>query len=162
VNEILHQPGFLGTNANFAADMTLAISVIVAILFTVGVVMAVRGRYEIHRWIQTTAAVLNAILVLWMMVLPFRDFIIKDFMGPRPAIFYYVTSTHALAGFFGLVLGLFVVLRANNFPLIPKALRFNNYKLFMRISYALYMLATLLGIWVYVTWFVTIANPPTF
>jgi uncharacterized membrane protein YozB (DUF420 family) len=162
MNEILHQPGFLGTNANFAADMTLVISLLVAVLFSLGVVLAVKGRYQIHRWIQTTAASLNAILVLWMMILPFRDFIIRDFLGSAPAMFYYVTSLHALIGFFGLTVGLFVVLRANELKLIPKALRFNNYKLFMRISYGLYMLATLMGIWVYLTWFVSIPNPPTY
>jgi uncharacterized membrane protein YozB (DUF420 family) len=162
MNEILHQPGFLGTNANFAADMTLVISLLVAVLFSLGVVLAVKGRYQIHRWIQTTAASLNAILVLWMMILPFRDFIIRDFLGSAPAMFYYVTSLHALIGFFGLTFGLFVVLRANELKLIPKALRFNNYKLFMRISYGLYMLATLMGIWVYLTWFVSIPNPPTY
>jgi uncharacterized membrane protein YozB (DUF420 family) len=162
MNEILHQPGFLGTNANFAADMTLVVSIIVAILFTVGVVLAVKGRYTAHRWVQTTAAALNAILVLWMMILPFRDFIVRDFMGERPAYFYAVTTAHAIIGFTALIFGLFVVLRGNNFILIPKAFRFNNYKLFMRISYALYMLASLLGIWVYFTWFVSIPNPPTF
>ncbi len=162
MNEILHQPSFLGTNANFAADMTLVVSIIVAILFTVGVVLAVKGRYAAHRWVQTATAVLNAILVLWMMILPFRDFVVRDFMGERPAYFYTVTTAHAIIGFVALIFGLFVVLRGNNFILIPKALRFNNYKLFMRISYALYMLATLLGFWVYFTWFVTVPNPPTF
>jgi uncharacterized membrane protein YozB (DUF420 family) len=162
MNEILHQPGFLGTNANFAADMTLTLSVIVAILLTVGVVLAVKGRYQAHRWVQTTAATLNAILILWMMILPFRDFIVQDFLGERPAIFYYVTTAHAVIGFIALIFGLFVVLRGNNFILIPKALRFNNYKPFMRVSYGLYMLASLLGIWVYITWFVSIPNPPTF
>jgi uncharacterized membrane protein YozB (DUF420 family) len=162
MDQILHQPGFLGTNANFAADMTLLASVIVAILFTVGLVLAIKGRYQAHRWVQTTAATFNAVFVLWLMVLPFRDFIVRDFMGQRPPYFYYITTAHAIVGFVALVFGLFVVLRGNNFMLIPKPLRFNNYKLFMRISYALYMLATLLGIWVYFTWFVTIPNPPTF
>jgi uncharacterized membrane protein YozB (DUF420 family) len=162
MNEILHQPGFLGTNANFAADMTLLVSMIVAILLTMGVVLAVKGRYQAHRWTQTTAAILNAILILWMMVLPFRDFVARDFLGQRPPYFYTVTTLHAVTGFVALLFGLFVVLRGNNFILIPKFLRFNNYKLFMRISYVLYMLATLLGIWVYVTWFVTVPNPPTF
>lgn len=162
MNAILHQPGFLGTSANFAADMTLVVSLLVATLFTIGMVMAMRGRYQIHRWIQTTAASLNAILVLWLMVLPFRDFVVRDFLGIRPPIFYYVTSIHAFIGFFGVSFGLFVVLRANNLELIPRAVRFNNYKLFMRISYGLYMLATLVGVWVYLTWFVTIPNPPTF
>lgn len=162
MNEILHQPSFLGTNANFAADMTLLASIIVAILFTVGVVLAVKGHYQAHRWVQTTAATLNAILILWMMILPFRDFIARDFMGERPPYFYTVTAVHAAIGFIALIFGLYVVLRGNNFILIPKFLRFNNYKLYMRISYGLYMAATLLGIWVYITWFVTIPNPPTF
>ena len=162
MNEILHQPGFLGTNANFAADMTLLVSIVVAILFTMGVVLAIKGRYQAHRWVQTTAAMLNAILILWMMFLPFRDFIAKDFMGERPPYFYAVTTIHATIGFVALVFGLYVVLRGNNFILIPSFLRFNNYKLYMRIAYGLYMLATLLGIWVYLTWFVTVPNPPTF
>jgi hypothetical protein len=55
-------------------------------------------------------------------------------------------------GAIGLVLGTFVVLRGNE--LVPKALRFSNYKLFMRTSYVLYMLATLLGVIVYVLAFV--------
>jgi hypothetical protein len=54
---------------------------------------------------------------------------------------------------------LFVVL-ANG--LMPKPLRFRNYKPFMRVSYALYLAATLLGIGVYLTWFVWNPNPPTF
>jgi len=43
---------------------------------------------------------------------------------------------HGLAGLIGLVLGVFVVLWGNK--LVPKGLRFTNYKLFMRTSYALY------------------------
>jgi uncharacterized membrane protein YozB (DUF420 family) len=162
MNQIFHQAGFLGTHANLATDITLVVGLLVATLFTIGVVMAVQGRYQVHRWIQTSAATLNAIFVLWMMILPFRDFVARDFMGSRPPLFYYVTSLHALIGFFGLTLGVFVVLRANKIKLIPKALRFNNYKLFMRVSYSLYMLATLVGLGVYLVWFVVIPNPPTF
>jgi hypothetical protein len=42
---------------------------------------------------------------------------------------------HGLAGLIGLVLGVFVVLWGNK--LVPKGLRFTNYKLFMHTSYAL-------------------------
>ena len=162
MNQILHQPGFLGTNANLATDITLLVGLLVATLFTGGMIMAIQRRYQVHRWIQTTAAALNAIFVLWMMVLPFRDFVVRDFMGSRLPIFYYVTTLHALIGFFGLTFGLFVVLRANKVKLIPTALQFNNYKLFMRISYSLYMLATLVGLGVYLVWFMIIPDPPSF
>ena len=73
MNEFLHQDGFLGTSANFAADFTLVMMILIALLFTVGVVLAVKRKYETHRWVQTTAAILNAIMVLWMMVLPLTD-----------------------------------------------------------------------------------------
>jgi uncharacterized membrane protein YozB (DUF420 family) len=61
---------------------------------------------------------------------------------------YAVTTVHALVGVVGLTLGVFVDLRGNE--LVPARLRFSNYKLFMRSSYALYMLATLTGVIVYV------------
>jgi uncharacterized membrane protein YozB (DUF420 family) len=65
---------------------------------------------------------------------------------------YGVTTIHAVIGTIGLLLGIFVVLRGNN--LVPKALRFKNYKLFMRTAYAIYMLATFLGVFVYILAFV--------
>lgn len=161
MNELLHQPGFLGTSANWAADMTLVVSLLVAVLLTVGVVAAVKQKYGVHRVLQTLGATVNAILVLWLMVLPFRDFVAPaDNPGGLPEIALLTTKVHALVGFSALVFGLFVVLRGNG--LMIKPLRFNNYKLFMRISYGLYMLATLIGIFVYITWFVGNPSPPTY
>lgn len=158
--DLLHQPGFLGTHANFAADFTLVMMLLIAGLFTLGTVMARQQRYQAHRWIQTSAALLNLLMVLWMMILPFRDFVVRDIGGPRPTLFYTVTSVHAIIGFIALTFGLFVTLRGNE--LVPQPLKFNNYKLYMRIAYGLYMAATLLGVWVYVIWFITIPNPPQF
>ena len=160
MDQFFHAPGFLGTNANLAADSTLIAMIAIALLFTLGFYLARRRRYEAHRWVQTSAVTLNAILVLWMMILPFRDFVVRDQGGPRPSYFYYVTIAHAIAGVSALVLGVFVALRGNQ--LVPKALRFKNYKLWMRTSYALYILATLLGVAVYLVWFVFVPNPPLF
>ena len=44
MNELLHQPGFLGTAANWAADFTLMMMILFAVLLTVGVVFAVKGK----------------------------------------------------------------------------------------------------------------------
>ena len=161
MNDLLHQPGFLGTSANWAADMTLVVSTLVAILFTIGVILAVRGQYGPHRVVQTIAAIINAILVLWLMILPFRDFVAppdNPAMLPESAIL--TTRIHAAVGFTALVFGLFVTLRGNG--LVPKFLQFNNYKAFMRVAYVLYMLATLIGLFVYITWFVGNPTPPTY
>jgi uncharacterized membrane protein YozB (DUF420 family) len=158
--ELLHQPGFLGTSANFAADMTLVLSLLVGAALSVGFVLARRRNYRWHRVVQTVAALTNAVLVFWLMILPFRDFVapgVPQRLGER---FYGVTTIHALVGASALVLGLYVVLRANG--LMPKPLRFQNYKAVMRVSYALYLLATLIGVFVYLTWFVGNPNPPVY
>ena len=145
---ILNRPGFLGTHAPFISDLTLVLISLTAILFTVGWQLARHRHYEAHRWVQTVAASINAVVVLVVMVRSFVVHILPGIPGKLPQGDYAITTVHALVGTAGLLLGLFVVLRANE--LVPKGLRFNDYKLFMRTSYTLYMLATLLGIIVYI------------
>lgn len=160
MTELLHSKGFLGTNGNFAADMTLVLGILVGVLFTIGYVLARRKQYTAHRWVQTTAAAINLILVLWLMILPFRDFVLRGAAGPQPPLFYVIPSIHGTIGAVALIFGVFVVLRGNGMMIKP--LQFNNYKVFMRIAYGLYMAATLAGCAVYYTWFVVMANPPVF
>lgn len=139
--------GFLGTNAPFISDLTLILILITAISFTVGWQLARHKKFEAHRWVQTATACLNAVIVLSVMIKSFVVHILPGIPGKLAQGDYAVTTTHAIVGAIGLLLGIFVVLRANK--LVPKALRFKNYKLFMRTAYTLYMLATLLGVIVY-------------
>jgi uncharacterized membrane protein YozB (DUF420 family) len=118
-----------------------------AVMFTVGWQLARRKHYELHRWLQTAAASLNAFVVIFVMINSFVTHILPGIPGKLLEGDYGVTTIHAVVGTIGLLLGIFVVLRANG--LVPKGLRFKNYKLFMRTSYALYMLAALLGVIVY-------------
>ena len=99
--ELLHRHGFLGTSANWAADVTLLLSLLVGITLTVGVLYAIKGNYTVHRWLQTAAATLNLILVLWLMVLPFRDFVASPSnSGGLPGSALLTTKIHAAVGFF--------------------------------------------------------------
>ncbi len=156
----LHLPGFFGTHANMAADITLSLSLIVVLTFSVGYYLARRGRYDVHKWVQTSGVLINVVLVLWLMLLPYRAFILGDQGGPRESIFYVVSMLHAGVGFLAFFLGSFVALRGHK--LVPKFLQFNNYKLFMRTAYGLYLTTTFLGLGLYYTWYVVIQNPPTF
>lgn len=149
---LLNGPGFLGTTANFRSDATLVLILITAVLFTIGWQLAVRKRYEAHRWVQTSAVILNTMAILFTMISSFLIHILPGIPAKLNQGDYAVTTVHALVGLVGMVLGVFIVLRGNK--LVPKALRFKNYKLFMRTSYALYMLATLLGVIVYITVYV--------
>lgn len=148
----LNLPGFLGTHATVLSDLTLVLILFTVILFTVGWQLARHKRYKIHRWVQTSAVIINAIVVLGVMINSFVTHILPGIPGKLLQGDYGVTTLHAVVGSIGLLLGVFVVLRANK--LVPKSLRFKNYKLFMRTSYALYMVATLLGVVVYVEAFI--------
>jgi len=161
MDEFLHQPGFFGTSANRAGDITLTLMIISAVLFTLGAVLALTHRYETHRKVQTAGVILSSVMVLWMMVFPFIDFVIRDMGGPRPMSFYIVTSLHGLVGVAAFFFGIFVALRGNKL-LVPERYRFNNYKPYMRAAYALYMLVILLGVWTYFTWYVGNPNPPEY
>lgn len=145
--DLLQGSGFLGTNGTLGADISLVLSLLAAVLLTIGWRLAVRRRYEAHRWVQTAAACLNAVLVLAWMVRSFVVYILPGIPGSFGKGSYAISTVHAAVGVLGLVLGLLVVLRGNE--LVPQALRFSNYKLFMRVSYVLYMLGTLLGVIVY-------------
>jgi uncharacterized membrane protein YozB (DUF420 family) len=143
----LNGPGFLGTHAPFLSDLTLVLILVTAILFTLGWQLARHKRFAAHRWVQTTSASLNAVVVLSVMI---RSFLVHILPGIPVKLLhgdYAVTTVHALVGAIGLLLGIFVDLRANK--LVPKALRFKNYKRFMRTSYVLYMVSTVLGCIVY-------------
>jgi uncharacterized membrane protein YozB (DUF420 family) len=148
----INGPGFLGTHAPFISDLTLILILITAILFTIGWQLARHKHFEAHRWVQTSSATLNAVVVLVVMI---RSFVLHILPGIPAKLLqgdYAVTTIHALVGATGLLLGIFVVLRGNG--LVPQALRFKKYKPFMRTAYALYMTATLLGVIVYTEAFI--------
>jgi plastocyanin/uncharacterized membrane protein YozB (DUF420 family) len=151
--------GFLGTNASLLADISLILGIVVAIMLTIGMLLAVRKRYEAHRWVQTSAVVLNALLVLLYMVGSFFKSAAPGVPERLNETYYLAPTIHGILGLVTLIFGVFVMLRGNE--LVPQALKFNNYKLFMRTAYTMYVLVTLLGIWVYTTWYINQPEPAT-
>ncbi|HWQ15364.1 MAG TPA: hypothetical protein VNL77_21365, partial [Roseiflexaceae bacterium] len=147
----MNNRGFLGTTAPLYADLTLLLSIGVALTLTVGMVLAILRRYDAHRWVQTSAVVLNIALVLTVMAGSFLRSAAPGLPARVGEPYFGVAATHALAGLVAFVFGTFVMLRGNG--LVPRALRFRNYKLFMRTAYGLYMAATALGVWLYATWY---------
>lgn len=143
--------GFLGTNASVLADISLVLGITVAVLLTIGMLLAVMKRYNAHRWVQTTAVSLNVVQVLAIMVASFFKSAAPGIPQKLGETYYQAALIHAALGSITLIFGTFVMLRGNK--LVPQALRFKNYKLFMRSAYGLYIAVTLLGIWVYSVWY---------
>jgi uncharacterized membrane protein YozB (DUF420 family) len=152
MSDFLTTPGFLGTKATLRSDLTLVLILITAVLFNIGFILARRKQFNTHRWVQTTAVTLNTLVVLISMVTSYIIHILPGIPAKLNQGDYAVTTLHGLIGAITLLLGVFVALRGNK--LVPKSLRFKNYKLFMRGAYALYMLATLGGVMVYIIVFV--------
>lgn len=140
--------------APLGAMASLVLIVASATLLTVGWRLAILRRFEAHRWVQTAAVCLNAAVVLAWMIQSFVLYVVPAIPHRLGQDSYALTTSHAVVGAIGLVLGVFVVLRGNE--LVPAGLRFTNYKTFMRVAYALYMLGTLMGIFVYVSAYVGI------
>lgn len=152
MSDFLTTPGFLGTKATLRSDLTLVIILITAVLFTLGFILARRKKYKAHRWVQTSAVIINTVVVVISMVTSYIVHILPGIPSKLSQGDYAVTTAHGLIGAIALLYGLFVMLRGNK--LVPKSLQFNNYKLFMRWAYALYMLATLGGVIIYIIVFV--------
>jgi uncharacterized membrane protein YozB (DUF420 family) len=152
VSDLLQQTQLLGLTTPLGANVSLVVMLIAAMLFTIGWRLAVRKQYDAHRWVQTVAVCLNAALVLAWMVRYFVLYVAPEIPARLSEASYAIPTVHAVVGAIGLVLGVFVALRGNE--LVPKSLRFTDYKAFMRTSYAVYMLATILGVLVYVNTYV--------
>jgi uncharacterized membrane protein YozB (DUF420 family) len=139
-------------HAPFGATASLVLTVIAAVMFTIGWRLALSGRYEAHRWVQTVAACLNAAVVLVWMIRSFVLYVVPAIPGKLDQSSYAVATVHAATGIIGVAFGVFVVLRGNE--LLPSAVRFANYKPYMRGAYALYLLGTLTGVILYVVAYV--------
>ena len=148
MTDFLTTPGFLGTKATLRSDLTLVLILLTALLFNIGFILARRKQFKVHRWVQTSAVLISTLVVLISMVTSYIIHILPGIPAKLRQGDYAVSTVHGMIGAFALLLGVFVALRGNE--LVPKGLRFNNYKLFMRWAYSLYMLATLGGVIVYV------------
>ncbi|MBO9312212.1 MAG: hypothetical protein J7456_02945 [Chloroflexus sp.] len=139
--------GFLGTKATFAQDVSLVGSILVALAFTVGAYLAVKGYYTAHRWVQTGAAATNLVLVFGVMI-PSLLAVSPDENLTLPTAAFVAMPAHEVIGTIAMLFGVYVVLVGNEW--LPLRWRFKNYKLFMRIAFALYLIATIVGVAVYV------------
>ncbi len=152
MSDFLTTPGFLGTKATLRSDLTLILILVTALLFNIGFILARKKHFTAHRWVQTSSVILNTLVVVISMVTSYIIHILPGIPAKLAQGDYAVTTMHGIIGAFALLLGVFVMLRGNE--LVPAGWRFKNYKLFMRWAYALYMLATLGGISVYIIVFV--------
>ena len=103
-----------------------------------GVVLARLKRFSAHGWMQGTIVTVNLIPILMVMLQTFRR---QGLTGTLPKV-------HAVAGAVTELLGLYIMISAG-LGWLPKALRFDNYKPWMRTAFGLWLVTFALGVLTY-------------
>jgi uncharacterized membrane protein YozB (DUF420 family) len=143
--------GFLGRPSTFGADLNLLIQITLGLLLLAGLLLARRSRYAMHGACQSLALVATLVMTaIWMRPAYHNNYGSTIFkLGNRVNV---AAAAHVVVGSLALLLGIYVVLVAGT-PLVPQALRFSNYKAWMRTLISVWWLALLLGVLTY--WFAT-------
>jgi plastocyanin len=115
--------------------------------------LARRKQYRAHKYCQSSVMLLNLAMILLIMAPSFHRQVEPQLPGGLKETYYLVPYVHAVLGTIAELLGLYIVLVAAT-SIIPKKLRFNRYKPWMRTALALWWLVIAIGIGTYYVWYV--------
>ncbi len=144
--------GFLGTGATFAADLNLLVQLGMGLALLAGAFLARRKRFAAHGVCQTTVLALNLVMIALVMWPSFQMMRPQLPAGLRDR-FYAVATIHAALGTAAELLGLYIVLVAAT-SVVPRRLRFQNWKVWMRSELALWWVVVLFGVGTYYVWYI--------
>jgi len=145
--------GFLGTGATFGADLNLVVQLVMGVALLAGALLAKHKRYRAHGICQTTVLLLNVLMIALVMWPSFQQQVKPTLSKVHHKWYYEVAIIHAALGVTAELLGLYIVIVAGT-KLLPRRLRFNNWKWWMRTELVLWMLVLLSGIGTYCAWYV--------
>lgn len=143
---------FLGIEAPAAANANLAAQLLMGAALVAGMLLARRKLFRAHAACQSAVVLLNLIPIAFYMLPVFRRGVAPGLARGFGDPFYAVSSAHAALGVLAELLGLYIILRAGT-NLLPEALRFKNYKKWMRAELALWWLVVALGVGTYFVWY---------
>jgi len=137
--------GLLGTKASTASDLNLLLQIIILIILFVGVKFAkekAQDGLKKHGRIMTIAVIMNAVTILLVMG-PSLVINFDAVLAEPSTIGFPLTLIHALFGSLAEVLGLVFVFK-----------KFGNVRLWMRFTMAIWLVAVVMGIIFYFTYYV--------
>lgn len=145
--------GFLGTGATFAADINFIVQLAMGGALIAGAILAKLKRYGAHGACQATVLLLNVWMIALTMWPSFREQVVPRIPRALQRGYYAIATVHMLLGISAELLGIYIVLVAGT-KLVPPSLRFTNWKRWMRIELALWLLALTWGLGTYYEWYV--------
>jgi uncharacterized membrane protein YozB (DUF420 family) len=145
--------GFLGTYANFAADLNLLLQIAMGLALLAGTWLARRKRYRAHGVCQAAVLILNLFLIGFVMWPSFHEQVLPRLPRRLNKLHYAMATGHGAFGVLAEIFGLYIVLVAGT-NLLPQSWRFRRWKLWMRAELALWWIVLVTGIAAYFIWYV--------
>jgi uncharacterized membrane protein YozB (DUF420 family) len=145
--------GFLGTGAPLAADLNLVAQLAMGAALIAGTFLARQRRYTAHGVCQTVVLLLNLVPIAAVMWPSFHKQVLPRLSSHLRHRYYAVAAAHAALGAAAEVLGLYVALVAGT-SLVPRRLRFRNWKVWMRAVLVVWWVALVAGLATYYWWYV--------
>jgi len=139
-------------NAPAAANLNLAAQLLMGSALMAGMFLARRKLFRAHALCQSVIVLINLIPIAIYMLPVFGRGVLPALPGSLGDRFYLVSTVHAAFGMLAEVFGLYIILSAGT-KLLPQALRFENYKRWMRAELALWWLVIAIGVGVYWVWY---------
>lgn len=150
------QPGFLGTEASLLADLTLiAYVLLLAPAMLVGFFFARRQWFEPHhKMTMTTITLVNWVLIIALMIGSYAAGVLprlgENVSNPR----YLLPTLHLITGTLAQLTATYLVIRMWFENQLPDWFKVQNIKRPMRFTLATWLVTVLLGVSIYVTWYV--------
>jgi uncharacterized membrane protein YozB (DUF420 family) len=139
-------------NAPLAANLTLAIEIVMGFALLYGMRLAWQKRYRAHALCQSTVVLLNLLVIGFVMAPSFRSQVAPVIPRRLHDSYFAIATAHAAMGVIAELFAIYILLVAGT-NLLPKRVRFTNYKPWMRTALALWWLALLLGFTTYARWY---------
>jgi uncharacterized membrane protein YozB (DUF420 family) len=144
--------GFLGTWASFDADLNLLAQIAMGIALLAGSFLARAKRYAAHGACQAVVLILNLPMIAVVMWPSLDARVLPQLSSHFEKRYFAVATVHGVLGAFAEALGLYILLAAGT-NILPRAWRFQRWKLWMRIELALWWVVLLSGIGTYNVWY---------
>ena len=149
---IISNTGFLGSGAPFSADLNLVVQVTMGGALIAGMWLAKKRCYKAHAVCQTGVLLLNLGMIGLVMWPSFQQQVRPASAKAFHKWYYQAAIIHAVLGTIAEVLGIYIVAVAGT-KIIPRRLRFTNWKLWMRTELVLWMIVLMSGFGTYCAWY---------
>lgn len=152
----MNQPGFLGTGASLASDLSLmAYLLLIVPAMLVGFFFARRKKFEPHhKMTMTTITLINWVIIFFLMMVSYREGVLP-WVNYAPADPRVVLPTiHLITGLVAQLLGSYLVFRMWFEKVLPQWMMVKRIKRYMRFTLAMWLITATLGITIYFAFYV--------